>query len=129
MHGARSFVDVPPVRGVAHHDDLGARAAEDVRCDPVRGTESGVEHDAFSAEAAGRNAAEEERFVLFDELGRAGERRVGNEDVVAPERAELVLDLLFDRVGNLHPVMSEDLHAVIFERIVRRGDRETGGSV
>src|SRR3954453_23858139 len=44
-------------------------------------------------------------------------------------RAQLVFDLLLDRVRNLHPVVSENLHAVVFERIVRGGDGDAGSGV
>src|ERR1051326_8423980 len=47
----------------------------------------------------------------------------------APGRAQLILDLLLDRIRELHPVVTEDLHAVVVERIVRRGDRDPGGGV
>src|SRR5207248_2020142 len=109
--------------------DERAGAAEDRGGDLVCGAVAGVEDHMHRRERARRHAADEEVLVLADQLdvGHERERRHGH--VVAAQRAQLVLDLFLDRVGELHPVVAEDLHAVVIERVVRRGDRDPRGGV
>ena len=85
---------------------------------------AGVEHDAAAAQRVVRKGAGEELFVLLDERAIFFDRDLRNRHVIAANREQLVLDLFLDSIGELHPVVTEHLHAVVFERVVRRGDRD-----
>ncbi len=100
--------------GTLAHDDVGQRLG-------VQG--SGVLVDVAAV-----------WLVVDDDDVRAGAaedvgRDTGSGAVTGIERqrhggTEIVFDLLLDRIGQLHSVMAEDLHAVVFERIVGCGDRD-----
>src|SRR5262245_2192337 len=81
---------------------------------------AGVEDYLLAAQV---DVVGEELLVLLD-VGRALSPSIGGGLRTRSTlfSAKLVLQLFFTRVRDLHPVVAEDLHAVVFVRIVRGGD-------
>ena len=127
MEGAAAGVDVAAIGRNTHGDDIGAESAEEFRAEFVGSPVGAVEDDAEAGEiGSGKSAAAEEIEILGvercvgDGKGRILGRRIGAmlEDVR--------FEGFFDRVGELHTCMGEELYAVVVIRIVRGGNNDAG---
>src|SRR5438874_11697797 len=118
MQCARRLIDIASIRLIVNDGDIRAGATKDFRRDSVRSAESRIEDDASALQRVRLHTAQEKSLVLLDELGTVAHRYLRDRHIIAAQRAQFILDLLFDAVRNFHSVVAENLHAVVREWIV-----------
>src|SRR5216684_2008549 len=131
MHRAAFEVDILAVRVHADCDDVGAEFVERVGANFVRRAIGAIDRDLEPLEGdRARHARLEEDKVAADRvvdsrrLADVGSRRARMLERTVVENQ--VLDTSFGFVVELEAFAREKLYAVIFERIVRRGDYDAG---
>src|SRR5439155_27196349 len=111
-----AHVDVRPIRIVTDRGDFGSKLCERLRRDPRVRAVCTVDADLQTGEIGAG--------ALDDVLEVAIGRYTDFVDVASASRCgiEQRLDLLFLCIGQLLSVPIEELHAVVFRRVVGRGD-------
>src|SRR5205085_12650918 len=121
-------IDVETIRLSAVRDDIGAKLVENAGRDVIGSAVRAVDDDAHALqiEARGKGALAEFDITtdcIVDATCLAKMRRAH----AFQRPLELELDLRFGFVGKLRAVSGEKLDPVVFVRVVRRADHDSGG--
>ena len=126
VRGTAADVDARAVGLGVQRDDFGAPGHPQSRRDPV-GRPKGAVHD--DAQAGLRAQAQAEEVVQVEvlrlrQVANAAHLRAGRVRAVRPEGG---LDAVLHIIRKLEAVRAEELHAVIFDGVVRRGQDDAAG--